>query len=168
MAVLPNSQHSLQNLKIDKLERLLDGLPKILVAAFNRRNPELHGEHVLRTVKTRVGQPAFRKMLFEKFGYVCAFTGPQQDGALEAAHLYQYADEGKHHEDGGLFLRRNVHPLFDLGLLAINPTTLQIDVDSSIAKFEGYAVLDSKKMQVEVSDTARGWIAQHWEQFRKF
>lgn len=167
LAVLPKSQHSLQNLNIDKLEQLLDGLPKTLVSAFNRRNPELHGGHVLSTVKTRVGQPAFRKMLFEKFGYVCAFTGPQPDGALEAAHLYQYADEGKHHEDGGLFLRRDVHRLFDLGLLAINPTTLQVDVDPSIAKFEGYSLLHGMKMKVDVSNTARGWIAKHWEQFRK-
>ena len=138
------------------------------MSAFNWRNPELHGVHVLRTVKTRVRQHAFRRMLFEKFGCVCAFTGPQPDGALEAAHQYQYADKGKHHEDGGLFLGRDVHRLFDLGLLAINPTTLQIDVDSSIVKFEGNSPLQGTKMQVDVSDTARGWIAQHWEQFRKF
>lgn len=105
------------------------------MSAFNRRNPELHGVHVLRTVKTRVRQHAFRKMLFEKFGYVCVFTGPQPDGALEAGHLYQYADKGKHHEDVGLFSRRDVNRLFDLGLLALNPTTLQIDVDSLIVIF---------------------------------
>jgi hypothetical protein len=167
LAVKPNSQHSLQKFHLDKFEGLLTGLPKNLVAAFQRRNPDLHGGHVLRTVRTRIGQPAFRKTLFEKFGYVCAFTGPQPDAALEAAHLYQYAEEGKHHEGGGLFLRRDIHRLFDLGLLAVNPTTLLIDVDPLLAGFENYVMLSGQKLKVDLTDASRGWIALHWEQFRK-
>ena len=167
LAVLPKSQHSLQNFYVEKFEELLQDLPRNLVAAFKRRNPYLQGGHVLRTVRTRIGQPAFRKALFEKFGYICAFTGPQPDAALEAAHLYQYAEEGKHHEGGGLFLRRDVHRLFDLGLLAVNPTTLTINVDPLLAAFEGYSLLEGQKLKVKLSDISRGWIALHWEQFRK-
>ena len=167
IAVKPKSQHSLQSLNISNFEKLLVDIPTYLLASFERRNPILHGGHVLRTVKMRIGQEAFRRNLVEKFGYICAITGPQPGAALEAAHLYQYAIEGTHYDNGGLFLRRDVHRLFDLGLIAVNPTTLIIDVHKDINIFETYKEMHGGKLCVEVSDNSRAWIALHWEQFRK-
>ena len=71
-------------------------------------------------IRTRVGQPAFRAGLFEKFGNVCAFTGIQPEEVLEAAHLYSYARIGEHKESGGILLRRDIHSLFDRGLIGVD------------------------------------------------
>lgn len=72
-------------------------------------------------MRVRVGQAEFRLRLLARYGNVCAFSGPSPTAALEAAHLYSYAAEGRHHDDGGFLLRRDLHRLFDLGLLAVEP-----------------------------------------------
>jgi hypothetical protein len=105
------------------------------------------GGHRDRTVRVRIGQHQFRKTLIDKFGPVCAFTGGGPLPTLEAGHLYSYAETGEHHSDGGLLLRRDIHRLFDLGYLAVNPQSLQIDVHS-------------------VTQKQRQWLLAHWKAHR--
>lgn len=52
------------------------------------------GGHTVRQVSVRIGQPAFRAELVRKYGSVCAFSGPAPSEALEACHLYSYAEIG--------------------------------------------------------------------------
>jgi hypothetical protein len=82
--------------------------------------------------------------LLDAFGSVCAFTGPAPAPALEACHLYSYSAVGEHHTHGGLLLRRDVHRLFDLGYLAVNPYTLAIDVADALRTFPIYTSLDGQ------------------------
>ena len=60
---------------------------------------------------------------------------------LKAGQLYSYAALARHHEHGGLLLRRDIHRLFDDGEPPVNPSTLRIDVSSRIAQFHNYAAL---------------------------
>lgn len=64
---------------------------------------------------------------------------------LEAAHLYRYADSGRHHDDGGFLLRRDVHRLFDLGHIAVDPRTMRIDIGDDLLPFDDYARLQERK-----------------------
>jgi hypothetical protein len=69
---------------------------------------------------------------------------------------------GRHHTSGGLLLRRDVHSLFDLGELAVNPDGLQVDVRPSLMNFPVYAALDGTPLKVRVSAGHRRWLARHW------
>lgn len=119
-----------------------------------------HG-HSLRQVRVRIGQGKFRTSLIETYGASCAVTGPTHQAAIEACHLYSYAKEGKHHEHGGLLLRRDLHTLFDRGLLAINPDTSTIVVSPELLKFENYAVFHERKLNIELTERQLAWIRIH-------
>jgi hypothetical protein len=123
------------------------------------------GHREIRT-RARIGQSDFRVGLLERFGENCALTGPTPPAALEAAHLYSYAEIGKHHSHGGLLLRRDVHRLFDRGDLAIHPDKLSIDADPSVRSYANYLPLHGRRIQVEVEPQHRVWIERHWVRHR--
>jgi hypothetical protein len=165
-SLTPKSQHSLQPIELKSFIRFSNQFSKLTIAQYESRIPELHGGHKLRTVRTRVGQSAFRKRLIEQFGTNCAITGPNHPFALEAAHLYSYSELGRHHADGGLLLRRDIHHHFDKGLIAINPKTLLIDVHEEILSLEQYKSLHMKRTHVPISSEVSKWLELHWTQYR--
>lgn len=116
--------------------------------------------------RVRRGQASFREHLIESQGHRCAFTGPAPGRALEAGHLYSYAQLGTHFEHGGLMLRRDVHALFDAGDLSVDPTTLRIDVSSKLEKFPQYAILHERELTFNLRDKQLAWLAIHWDEHR--
>ena len=167
LSVTPKSQHSIQRLDVDKFDLFRNNFDTGIFAPFDCRNPGLHGGHRLGTVRTRIGQADFRQKLLKSFGNVCAFTGINHENAIEAAHLYSYSELGVHHQDGGLLLRRDVHRLFDTGLIAINPNTECIDLAPELRKINAYNELIGRRLQIDLNQGLRKWIALHWKQHRK-
>jgi hypothetical protein len=53
---------------------------------------------------------------------------------LEAAHIDPYRGEGNNHPGNGLLLRADIHTLFDLNLLGIEPNHLRIELHPDIAE----------------------------------
>jgi len=162
LTVNPNSQHSIRAIDRSMFVQTIGGLPELSLRPFTRRAQG----HVLATVRVRVGQGEFRRKLREEFGDVCAFTGPNHSAALEAAHLYSYAEYGVHHDDGGLLLRRDIHRLFDKGLIAVNPSDWTVDVHPDIRIFGVYADLHGKKFAIDMRKRVEGWLEKHWDEFR--
>lgn len=119
------------------------------------------------TARVRLGQPAFRRQLLEKFGPKCAFTGSQPEAVLEAAHLYSYAQVGVHHDQGGLLIRRDLHVLFDRGNLAVDPEAMRVDLDSEVRDFETYAALHGTELRVTPSAEMAEWLHTHWNRHRR-
>src|SRR5690606_41932078 len=103
-------------------------------------------------VRVRRGQRQFREHLLSAQGEVCAFTGGAPARVLEAGHLYSYAQLGTHFEHGGLMLRRDVHRLFDDGLLAVEPSRLRVDVAHELAVFPQYARLHDRRSEEHTSE----------------
>lgn len=162
----PMSQHSMQRVDLAAFTKFKDQYSKLDIAQFECRDPHLRGGHKLRTVKTRIGQSAFRANLLSQFGSNCAITGRNHPYGLEAAHLYSYSEHGKHHADGGLLLRRDIHHLFDKGLIAINPSTGRVNEHSELLDIEQYRVLDGLQLNVKMSAGIQNWLQLHWQQFR--
>lgn len=166
LAKRPKSQHSMRELDVRRLFEVLgreqdfDHLPIV------RRSPMLHGGHVLRTVRTRVGQDAFRKRLIERFGSTCAFTGPNHEAALEAAHLYSYAEVAEHHDEGGLLLRRDIHRLFDKGLITVDVAAQTIDISDGLASVPAYRELRGRPLAVKLPRKTIEWLGRHRQQHR--
>lgn len=85
-------------------------------------------------VRTRLGQQRFRADLLDRFGSVCAITGPQPEAVLDAAHLYPLAAAPVHESGGGLLLRADLHRLFDRFLLAFEPESLHTRVEPTLRR----------------------------------
>ena len=56
---------------------------------------------------------------------------------LEAAHINPYRGESDNHPDNGLLLRADIHTLFDLNLLGIEPDHFRVELHPSLAKEYG-------------------------------
>ncbi|NIY66559.1 HNH endonuclease [Streptomyces malaysiensis] len=163
----PKSQNALRRLRWDDFRaRVETGKNATPLDILDNRRKVIAGGHSVRTVRARKGQAAFRSTLLEDFGQVCAFLGPAPAAVLEAAHLYSYAANGKHHAFGGLLLRRDVHRLFDLGEIAINPDTLTLDVASSTREYPDYDKLHGQPLTVPVTNAHKKWITEHWAMHR--
>ena len=68
----------------------------------------------------RVGQQAFKSLIFTSYHCRCAITGNRVEPALQAAHIRPVAHDGQHRVDNDLLLRSDVHILFDRGYLGID------------------------------------------------
>jgi hypothetical protein len=168
LATQPKSQHSLREMDLAKLSEILKGEGNFDRLPVARRSPHLNGGHVLRTVKTRIGQDSFRKRLLERFGCACAFTGPNHEAALEAAHLYSYAELAVHHEDGGLLLRRDIHRLFDKGLITVDVSRQRIEVAERLGGVPAYGELNGRELAVRLPRRTLDWLVLHRNQARAF
>jgi HNH endonuclease len=124
-------------------------------------------ERILRAVKERLGQSEFRQALLIAYESRCAVTGYDAVQALEAAHIDPYAGQATNRSSNGLLLRGDIHTLFDLNLIAINPDTLSVAVTSSLLQ-TCYANLQGKQIRVP-TDVAerpdREALERRWKQF---
>lgn len=123
------------------------------------------GGHTEAIVRRRRGQRAFRFEMLQRYGESCAFSGVQPPQVLEAAHLYSYAVRAEHRRDGGLLLRRDYHALFDAKLVAVNPTTLKIEIAPRLFDYPSYRKLDGLTLQVEASQRpSLELLGEHYDQ----
>ena len=158
----PGSQHSMRPFRWDDFAKEVAqlGLGPVL-DAVDASSTRILGGHKERTLRVRVGQHQFRKTLVDRYGPMCAFTGPGPLPTLEAGHLYSYANSGEHHSEGGWLLRRDVHQLFDLGFLAVNPQSLRIDVHPTLAEYSVYHGLHDLELRVTVTRRQHQWLVEH-------
>ncbi|MFI9487327.1 HNH endonuclease [Promicromonospora sp. NPDC052451] len=117
-------------------------------------------------VRVRRGQQKFREHIFSSQGNVCAFTGAAPSRVLEAGHLYSYAQLGQHVEHGGLMLRRDIHRLFDDGLISVDPGRLRIDVAPELGEYPQYQRLHGRELEVSVRERQVEWLEKHWREHR--
>ena len=76
------------------------------------------------SIVSRRGQKGFREKLLVAYNNQCAVTDCNAEQALEAAHIYPYKGDDTNKIWNGLILRCDIHTLFDLYLLTIEPEKL--------------------------------------------
>ncbi|WP_327171912.1 HNH endonuclease [Streptomyces sp. NBC_01336] len=163
----PRTQHSLRSMRWERLSEAIQATgATTTVTIAEQAQRAIAGGHRQTTVRARIGQAPFRRQLLETHGELCAFTGPAPAAVLEAAHLYSYADTGEHHSEGGLLLRRDVHRLFDLGLIACDPLTKTLDVASALVSYQDYFKLHGQPMKLQPSRGHLRWLSKHWDMHR--
>lgn len=98
--------------------------------------PEAPGERerVWRMIEERSNRGPLRDALLSRHGARCAVTGCPVADVLGAAHLGALPanDPARDHPDNGILLRADIHVLFDLGLMAIDPDTRMLWVAKSL------------------------------------
>ena len=103
-------------------------------------------KRTLREVVQRRGQPEFRKKLLQAYQGRCAATECDAEAALEAAHIVPYCGEDSNHISNGILLRADIHTLFDLNLIGVEPTTLTFAVGKELKK-TAYSSLHGKPLR---------------------
>ena len=163
----PKSQGSIREIHWDRFQLALGGSLGTSVAKIaSSKEKSIPSGHKTRLIKARRGQAEFRKRLVKKYGDTCALSGPAPSDVLDAAHLYSYAERGVHNDLGGLLIRKDLHRLFDLGLITVNPKSLKINVDKTLSNYPIYQSLNGNMIAVEVVDKTKKWIKQHWDCWR--
>lgn len=74
-----------------------------------------------RLARQRLGQGAFRVLVADTYERRCAVTREKTLPVLQAAHIRPVTRQGEHRVDNGLFLRSDLHTLFDKGYLTVTP-----------------------------------------------
>lgn len=103
-----------------------------IVDNFDYSNVADQRQKAIAEVVRRRGQIKFRKALIEAYRGKCAISGCDAVEALEAAHIAPYRGDHSNHVQNGLLLRADLHSLFDLGLLSIDPTGMTVVVASAL------------------------------------
>ena len=94
---------------------------------------EWHDSRKYHKSLARPEQAAFRLEVMAMFDSKCAITGCTAQDALEAAHVVPISEGGGYDPHNDILLRRDIHRLFDLNLVAIDPQYLEVNIADEIA-----------------------------------
>ena len=103
----------------------------------------------LAAVVRRRGQSAFRDALRNSYGDRCCLTDCNLVDVLEAAHIHPYLGDQTNVVSNGLLFRADIHTLFDLFLLRIDPTSLTVQISPKLVGTE-YASLQGRRIATPV------------------
>lgn len=115
------------------------------------------------SIVSRPGQAKFRKEIFEIYKSKCIFSGCKVNEAIEAAHILPYSDYQNDDENNGIPLRRDIHRLYDLNLIAICPDTHLLHLSKSI--HVNYSALSNKKIKLKKYDYFDK-LNKRWKMFK--
>lgn len=143
---------------IRMLEQHLRKLDELASAAGTPGHPESPDalddtdarKRITKDVVARQGQAQFRTALMKAYEGRCAITGCDSPYALEAAHIRPYRGEHTNIVTNGLLLRADIHALFDLGLLAVDPTALTVVISDQLPG-DHYKPLQGRPLNLPVN-----------------
>ena len=153
------SIENLENIEVDRedIESKSDFDPKDSTDARRR---------TITAIVQRQGQPKFRNDLLKAYGGQCAITDCDAKDALEAAHIFPYRGADTNHVKNGLLLRADIHTLFDLYLISIDPNTLKVVISSTLLN-TCYKELNDKPLKSPKNGASPSLeaIADHYTDF---
>jgi hypothetical protein len=120
---------------------------------------------VQRQIKERRGQRRFRDALRGRYGDLCLVTGSKCLAVLEAAHICPYKGENDNDPTNGLLLRSDIHTLFDLDLLGIEPACLRISLHPKAAAEYSFLAGESLRCPTH-SSPSRHALERRFRQFQ--
>ena len=123
-------------------------------------------EDVLGTIRRRRGQTGFRDGLRARYRDTCVITGCALVDVLEAAHISPWRGAKDNHVENGLLLRADIHTLFDLNLLAIEPGTLVVFV--ALEARADYEHLHLRQLQLpHRTQPSKAALEARWDHFQR-
>jgi hypothetical protein len=140
-------------------EKKLGSLPE--------QSPSVEGavidEITFQAIKTRRGQPEFRKALLLAYDGKCCITGSRVESVLEAAHIVPHTEETNYSVSNGLLLRADVHTLYDLNQVGVDSSG-KVFVSENLKKSE-YWVFQEKIIADNICPTMSANLAKRFELF---
>jgi hypothetical protein len=135
---------------------------------FNPKDISDGRKRIIASIIRRLGQRTFRRKLFSAYDGQCAITKCRTQWVLEAAHIVPYRGLKTNAVSNGLLLRADVHTLFDLALVAIEPTKVVVKV-SKLLEGSIYEKLDGRSPVLPAKTTlhpSQAALKHHYEMFR--
>jgi putative restriction endonuclease len=111
-------------------------------------------ERVLAQIVRRRGQREFREGLLAAYDRRCAVTDCDVVDALEAAHIEPYKGPATNNVSNGLLLRADIHTLFDLGLIAVEPEGMGVVLSPKLSG-NAYRELSGRKLRMPRDSSKR-------------
>jgi putative restriction endonuclease len=119
-----------------------------------------------RIIRLRRGQRPFRLALLARYGNRCVISNCRVVDILEAAHIRPYRGSGDNHASNGMLLRSDLHTLFDLDLIGIDPEEGQVSVSGKLSGTE-YECFHGQRLLIEHSlFPDRDALHARWVEFR--
>jgi hypothetical protein len=147
---------------------LLDERQRIEVERyFDVETIEDARKRIITSIVQRQGQTEFRLKLLKAYGGRCPITGCDVESALEAAHIIPYQGPNTNHPTNGLPIRSDIHTLFDLHLLSIQPDTYDVVISPELIG-TCYQDLDGRRLTSPRDQNAipnRSALSNHYEIF---
>jgi hypothetical protein len=126
-------------------------------------------KRVLALITNRQGQPKFRKNLLHIYGGKCVISECNVQDAIDAAHVIPYQEIASNEIENGLLLRSDLHNLFDLGLISINPCDLTVKISKKINSAY-YSIFNNKRIAKTINNNdivCQKCLEWHWENIWK-
>jgi len=124
------------------------------------------GVSIAKQILCRRGQKRFRDALIERYGGRCMISGCELLDVIEAVHIVPFRKEKKHKISNGILLRSDLHTLFDLNLIGINPETLEIFLSDKVRRVETYQQFHKRRLIPNgVLDLSKDYLSLKWKQF---
>ena len=125
---------------------------------------ELERPH--QSIRLRRGLASFRNKLIHRYGPQCMISGCSVLALLEACHVRRYLGPEDNHPANGILLRSDLHTLFDLDLIGLDPTSLEVTIDPTLIGTE-YEVFAGTRLRVGgMNGVDMRAVRLRWEQFR--
>ncbi len=122
-------------------------------------------KRINRSILLRRGQRKFRKKLIRRYGPACLISGCKLLDVVEAAHIWPYRGERDNHPANGLLLRADLHTLFDLDLLGINPRRWIVRLHPR-ARSAGYSKFEGRRLRIEAGPRpSASALRSRWNSF---
>lgn len=132
-------------------------------AEFDPKDGTEGKAYAMRAIAVRRGGAKFRQALLTAFGGECCVTGCTLEAVLEAAHICAYDGKETNHPTNGLLLRADIHTLFDLGWIAIDPVSLSVNLHPQLRLQPAYRSLHNTKIKVGVVAPSKKSLAARWD-----
>lgn len=123
-------------------------------------------KRIIASIVRRQGQPEFRKKLLRIFERTCPISGCDAEAALEAAHICPYRGARTNNPTNGILLRSDLHTLFDLYLLSIDPVRKKVVLVDSL-KRTGYKKYHDKTLQFPHESSSKEALKRHFAEFQR-
>jgi hypothetical protein len=117
----------------------------VAVDEFDPTSLEDGRKKVFAAIARRQGQGPFRQRLLSAYSGRCAVSLARTPWVLEAAHITPYLGADTNVLANGLLLRADIHTLFDLGLISVEPRRRVIRISSELNSSE-YIAFDQKPL----------------------
>ncbi|BAZ21003.1 WD-repeat protein [Kalymmatonema gypsitolerans NIES-4073] len=160
--LLAQSSQSLYESELGSVEKSVEA-----EGYFNPEDIEDARNRINTSIVRRQGQPQFRRSLLKAYNSQCVITRCDAEQALEAAHIIPYLGPDTNHPSNGLLLRADIHTLFDLHLLSLNPETMTVVIAPKLVN-TCYGELFGQRLQPpkdEVFKPSRKAIEEHYKAF---
>jgi len=122
-------------------------------------------DRVMRAIAARRGAPGFRAAQLERFSRSCAVSGCTVVETLEAAHIRAYRFETDNARENGILLRADLHTLFDLDLLGVNPDSYIILVHDTVQELQ-YRLFHGRTVAAPDGGFDGSALRQRWAIFQ--